>query len=154
MKAGEYFSRFPFAELRSQNGLYKLKFCTYAYEFPHIHHGDDADWHRNCILLTLPSFRAEMKGVTLFQGGELALFLHQLRRFSALKRKKVEFSPMEGYIRLLSSLTRSKHVHVQGEILDQDYRGRLKFDFETDLTYVETFVTGIQRILKGFPPRH
>ena len=89
-----YFTNFPFAELRSQDGLSRLCFCSHGYEFPSIQKGDDADWHKNYFMLTLPAFRSEINTV-IYQGRDINLLIKELREFSNLRKENVSFEPIE-----------------------------------------------------------
>ncbi|WP_394141144.1 hypothetical protein [Cytobacillus oceanisediminis] len=83
----DYFSHFPFAELRSQDGMSSFKICSYNYAYPQADNVDDGDWHRNYITLTIPAFKAEIDEV-IFEGRLINFFLQELRSFSALQKKK------------------------------------------------------------------
>src|ERR1700737_980672 len=54
LKTEDYFINYPYAQLGSQDGLARLRFCTYSYELPR------PDLHRNFIQLMLPSFKVEL----------------------------------------------------------------------------------------------
>jgi hypothetical protein len=146
-----YFSKFPFAELRSQDGASCFKISTYSYAYPDADNEYDADWHRNYLLLTIPAFRAEIDEVIL-EGRLLSYYLDQLREFSALRKDKVEFEPTEPYFGLSLSLNSRKKVLVNGYVqYPVGIGAKLEFEFETDLTYVDKFITGVESILKQYP---
>ncbi len=150
----DYFSRFPFAEIRSQDRKSRLKLCSYGYGYPEEKTGSDADWHRNYLTLTLPGFRAEIDEVIL-DGRGLAVLLGELREFSRLQRDKIEFEALEPYFGLSFQFNPIKNVIVSGYVqYPVGYGPKLSFEFETDLTYVDKFTEGIQEILKEFPPRN
>jgi hypothetical protein len=87
----DYFSEFPSAEIASQDGQSRLKFCTYDYEFPAEQSGHDADWHRNYFRLTIPSIRAEIHEV-IFTGHGLAYVLDELRALSTGRKPEIGFA--------------------------------------------------------------
>lgn len=150
----DYFSRFPFAELSSQNGNSRIKFCSYAYQFPEEKTGYDADWHRTYLYMSIPCFRVEIDE-PMFEGTSLQIFLNQLQNLSALKLNNVEFKPMEPYINLKFTLNSRKKVNVKGSIwnVDSECDATLEFEFETDLTFLDIFINGLKDILAEFPPR-
>jgi hypothetical protein len=150
----DYFSRFPFAELRSQDGRSHLKLCSYGYGYPEEKTGNDADWHRNYLILTLPGFRAEIDEVIL-DGRGLAVLLGELREFSRVQGGTIEFETLEPYLGLSFQFEPTKNVIVSGYVQYPVGHGpKLSFEFGTDLTYVDKFTEGIQEILKEFPPRN
>jgi hypothetical protein len=106
-------NNFPSAELISQDGKYSIKIESYAYEFPEVKTGHDADWHRNHFKISAGVFRAEFSE-SCFEGKFLASVLHDLLDFSALKREQVEFEPTEPYIHLEFSFNSRKNVVVKG----------------------------------------
>jgi hypothetical protein len=151
--ASEYFFTFPFAEIRSDDGTSSLKICTYSYAYPDADNEYDADWHRNFLLCTLPSFRAEIDEVIL-DGHTLNHYLGQLREFVDLKRSIVEFEPTEPYFDLNFSLDSRKKVLVKGVVqYPVGWGAELSFEFETDLSHVEHFISGIESILREFPAK-
>lgn len=83
----DYFSQFPFAELRSQDGMTSFKICSYKYAYPQADDPQDADWHRNYLILTIPAFKAEIDEV-IFEGWLIKYYLQELRSFSVLRKKK------------------------------------------------------------------
>src|ERR1700737_4321201 len=89
----DYFSEFPSAEIASQDGRSRLKFCTYGYEFPAQQSGSDADWHRNFFHLTIPSIGIEINEV-IFTGHGLAYFLDELRALSTLRKYEIDLKPL------------------------------------------------------------
>jgi hypothetical protein len=149
----DYFSRFPFAEIASQDGRSRLKFCTHAYEFPAEDSGSDADWQRNVFHLTIPSIRVEINEV-IFTGHGLAFFLDELRALSTRRKPQIDFEPLEPYFGLAFSLIPKEKIAVKGRVqYPVGYGARLQFEFETDLTHLDKFIHGIEAILKNFPPR-
>jgi hypothetical protein len=151
--APDYLSDFPAAEIASRDGRSRLKFCTYAYEFPAEQSGSDADWQRNVFHLTLPSIRVEINEV-IFTGHGLAYFLDELRALSTQRKPEIDFEPMEPYFGLAFSFISVKKIAVKGRVqYPVGYGARLQFEFETDLTNVDKFICGIETILKRFPPR-
>ena len=150
---GEYFSRFPFAELRSDDGTSSFKICTYSYAYPYADNEYDADWHRNLLLCTLPSFKAEIDEVIL-DGHIVNYHLDHLREFSALKRPIVEIEPTEPYFNFDLSLNSRKKVIVNGSVqYPAGWGAELRFKFETDLSHVDQFVCGLESILRVFPSK-
>jgi hypothetical protein len=149
----DYFSEFPSAEIASQDGRSRLKFCTYGYEFPAQQSGSDADWHRNFFHLTIPSIGIEINEV-IFTGHGLAYFLDELRALSTLRKYEIDFEPLEPYFGLAFSFTPMKKIAVKGRVqYPVGYGAKLEFEFETDLTYVDQFIHGIEAMLVRFPPR-
>lgn len=149
----DYFSEFPFAEISSQDGRSRLKFCTYGYEFPHQKSGSDADWHRNYFHLTVPSIRVEINEV-IFTGHGLANLLDELHALSSRRKQEIDFEPLEPYFGMAFSFTQMKKVAIRGWVqYPVGYGAKLYFEFETDLTYIDQFIRGIEAILKRFPPR-
>lgn len=152
-RAAEYFSKFPFAELRSDDGRSSLKICTYNYAYPNAEDEYDADWHRNYLLCSLPSFRAEIDEIIL-DGHILNYYVEKLREFVALKLSSVEFSPTEPYFELDLILDSRKKVLVKGVVqYPAGWGAELSFEFETDLTHVDYFVNGLESILREFPAK-
>jgi hypothetical protein len=146
-------NNFPSAELISQDGKYSIKIESYAYEFPEVKTGHDADWHRNHFKISAGVFRAEFSE-SCFEGKFLASVLHDLLDFSALKREQVEFEPTEPYIHLEFSFNSRKNVVVKGFVQhDAGHGPKLHFTFETDLSHIDLFIAGIKNILSAFPPR-
>ena len=154
MKAEEYFANFPCAELCSQDGTSRLRLCSYGYEFPDTTRGSDADWHRNYIALSLPGFRVEINEACL-EGRLLTFVVNDLRAFSALRQTRVDFKPTEPYFGLSFSLAPMKKVMVEGYVqYPVGIGAKLNFAFETDLTYLDKFIEGLQAILAHFPVKH
>jgi hypothetical protein len=148
-----YFSKFPFAELRSQDGASCFKISTYSYAYPDADNEYDADWHQNYLLLTIPAFRAEINEI-IINGCFLSNCLEQLREFSTLGKSKIEIEPLEPYFGLFFSFNARKNVIINGYIQYPIGNGAtLEFEFETDLTYVDKFIHGIESILKQFPAK-
>ncbi|MEQ1879155.1 MAG: hypothetical protein ABL958_21130, partial [Bdellovibrionia bacterium] len=58
-----------------------LKVWTYAYEFPALTSGDDADWQRNQFMFRAGSFRAEFDEVC-FEGRLIRKIVEELEEFS------------------------------------------------------------------------
>lgn len=113
----------------------------------------NADWHRNLLYCTIPSFRAEIDEIIL-DGHVLTYHLKQLHEFVALERATVEFEPTEPYFDLELSLDSRKKVLVKGHIqYPAGWGAELRFEFETDLTHVDHFVNGIESILREFPAK-
>ena len=149
----DYFSEFPSAEITSQDGQSRLKFCTYGYEFPAMQSGSDADWHRNFFHLVIPAIRVEINEVIL-TGHGLAHFLDELKALSTQRKQEIDFGPLEAYFRLALSFTPMKKIAVKGWVqYPVGYGAKLEFEFVTDLTYVDQFISGIEAILVKFPPR-
>lgn len=149
----EYFSKFPFAEIRSADGTSSLKICTYSYAYPDAKNDYDADWHRNFLLVTVPSIKAEIDEVILV-GHLLNDYLDQFREFSSEKRLTVDFEPTEPYFGLSISLDSRKKVIVNGYVqYPVGYGTKLEFEFDTDLTHVDKFTNGIESILKDYPAK-
>ena len=153
-KNEEYFSRFPFAELSSQDGYSRIKFCSYAYEFPEQKSGWDADWQRSYFYLRIPGFISEIDE-PMFEGTILQIFLKELQNLSELKLKEVEFRPTEPYINLKFTLNTKKKVNIKGTVtnINSECYATLEFEFETDLTFIDIFIKGLKAILEKFPPR-
>lgn len=147
-----YFSKYPYAELNSQDGLFCFKICTYNYAYPNADNEHDADWHRNYLYLTIPAFRVEINEVML-EGRVLEYYLHEFEKFLALKKKEVIFEPTESYFGLTFSLKKfRKKVNVNGYVqYPVGHGSELQFEFETDLTYIEKFVNGLKEIIRHFP---
>jgi hypothetical protein len=150
----DYFSRFPFAELSSQDGNSKIKFCSHGYQFPEEKTGYDADWQRSYLYLSIPCFRAEIDE-PMFEGTSLQIFLNELQNLSALKINRVEFKPTEPYIDLKFTLNSRKKVDIKGSIwnVKLECDATLEFEFETDLTFIDIFISGLKNILAVYPPR-
>lgn len=149
----DYFSQFPYAQLRSQDGMTSFKICTYNYAYPQADTTDDADWHRNYLIITIPAFKAEIDEVIL-EGNLIKYYIEELRAFSDLQKKEVIFEPTEPYFGLtLSFLSkRRKNVGVEGYVQYPVGTGAvLQFEFETDLTYVDEFIKGLETIVTKFP---
>ncbi|MBZ6487709.1 WapI family immunity protein [Priestia aryabhattai] len=146
-----YFSNYPFAELSAQDGLSCLKICTYAYAYPEADNIHDADWHKNYLTFNIPAFKAEIDEVIL-EGRTIKYYLNELKKFSALKQKKVLFEPTEPYFGFTLTMNGRKNVSVDGFIqYPAGWGTELKFEFETDLTYIDAFIQGLESILIQYP---
>ena len=146
-------SKNPVAELSSDNGSFRLRIETYAYEYPQITSGNDADWTRIKLSLKAGAFRCAFDEACM-RGGGPAIFLENLKSFSAQKINEVEFEPLDNYFRLKFSFNGRKNVRVSGLLqhpLGEGYT--LEFDIETNLTYIDQFISGLCYTLERFPPR-
>jgi hypothetical protein len=153
MKPPAHLETSPSCELGSQDGKFHLKIWSYAYEFPEIKSGSDADWHRNFIQIKADVFSASFDEVCL-NGELLEAVLKEVEEFSALKRDSVTFEPLEPYFSLKLSFNSRKNVIVSGIVQHPVGTGpELKFEFESDLSFVDKFSSGIKAILKSFPVR-
>lgn len=152
--SSDYFKVHPYAELCSQDGKSKIKFCTYGYAFPEATNQYDADWHKNFLYITLPSFRVEIDEIIL-EGRLLQYYLQKLKEFSKLEIDKVVLDPTEPLFELTLVLKSKGNVEVSGYARYPlgEYESTLGFSFLTDLTYVDRFILGIKSILNSFPPR-
>lgn len=143
------------AILRSQDSSSFLQISTLGYQFPDESEGWDADWYVMEIQLTIPSFKFQWTGPGL-SGVELDAFCGQLQNLSTMNQTSAMLAPLEPYIEIEMTLTPSKHVAVSGTVRNQYHQhggGELTFEFETDLTYLDTFITDIKSTLSEFPPR-
>ncbi|WP_368505146.1 hypothetical protein AB3N04_05740 [Alkalihalophilus sp. As8PL] len=148
-----YFSHFPFAELRSQDGRACFKICSFKYAYPHAKDAVDADWHRNYLNLSLPGFKSEVDEIIL-NGIILDYFIKELQAFEALHRDKVNLDPIEPYFWLGFSYIckKSKTIKVKGYVQYPAGIGSvLNFDFQTDLPSIIKFRKGLEGILSKFP---
>jgi hypothetical protein len=84
------FSKFPYAQLSSQDGLFSFKICSYGYAYPQADEPYDRDWHKNHLLLTLLAFKAEIYDIIL-EGHLIKTFIKHLRSFSYLQEPEVAF---------------------------------------------------------------
>ena len=149
----DYLLKYPYAEIRSQDGLSHFKIYTYGYAFPLHEAGYDSDWQKNYLYLTIPAFKAEVDDVML-QGKLMKSYLAALEKFSKLEIEEAIFEPLEQNFRLIFLLNTFKKVIVKGYIqYPVGWGAELIFEFETDLTYVDTFLGGIKNILYHYPPR-
>ena len=78
-----------------------------------------------------------------------------MQNLSALKINEVEFKPTEPYIELKFTLNSQKKVDIKRTIwnVNSNCDATLKYEFETDLTYIDIFINGLKEILVKFPPR-
>ncbi|WP_066172566.1 WapI family immunity protein [Bacillus marinisedimentorum] len=129
-----------------------FKICTYDFAYPDADNSDDADWHRNYLTFTAPGFKAEVDEVIL-EGTIIQYYLGELRSFSSLEKDEVIFEPTEPYFELtIRFLSKKKDVGIEGYVQSPVGTGpKLEFDFETDLTFVDEFIEGLELILAGFP---
>ena len=148
-----YFSEFPFAEIRSDDGASSLKICTYSYAYPSADNPHDANWYRNILVCVLPAFKAEIEEVIL-DGLILSHFLGELHDFITLKKSSVKFEPTEPYFDLELSFNSRKNVIVKGSVqYPAGWGAELRFELDTNLTYVERFYKELESTLKEFPVR-
>ncbi|MGG4470702.1 hypothetical protein ABER68_21950 [Paenibacillus alvei] len=148
-----YFLLFPSAELRSQDGMSSFKICSYDYAYPDADNQYDLDWHKNCLIVTVSGFKAEINEVIL-EGRLINHYIHELHSFSNHHKKKIIFEPLEPYFELTFKLNRRKKVDINGCVrYPMDSGTLLQFDFETDLTYVDAFIKGLESILAKFPSK-
>jgi hypothetical protein len=147
------FSEFPTAELLFEGGLSRFKFCSYAYQYPEILKGEDADWQKNQVAFYSSGFQSEFDE-TCFQGRELKEMATELLEFYNLNRETVELLPIEPHFGLSFSFNPLRKVMVKGWIQYLDNSITLKFDLETSLSDLKNFIDGIQSILNRFPPRN
>ncbi|MCO7124363.1 hypothetical protein NIE88_01020 [Sporolactobacillus shoreicorticis] len=147
-----YFSKFPCAQLRSQDGRTVLSICSYGYAYPNANDPYDRDWHKNYLLLMLPGFKAEIDEIIL-EGHSLRNWINELRAFSALKTEKIFFEPTDPYFSLtFRFLSRRKNVCAEGYVQYPIADGAvLRFELETDLTFIDSFIAGLETILHVFP---
>ncbi|MFP7493170.1 hypothetical protein SFC66_05210 [Terribacillus saccharophilus] len=146
-----YFDKYPYSELKSQDERSCFKICSYQYAYPDAENEYDADWHKNYLYVTLPSFQAEIDDIML-EGRYLECYLDELNQFLSLKKRKVMFEPTEPFFSLGFSFNRIKKVEVSGFVQYPVGNGsQLEFEFETDLAYIERFAEGLQKILQQFP---
>lgn len=149
----EYFSKYPYAELESQDGLTRFRICTYSYAYPEITTDYDADWHRNFLSISLPAFCVEIDE-TIFQGEQLEISIAELKEFTSLKKPVVTVEPLESFFSLEFSFNSKMNVIVKGIAeYPLGWGARLEYEFETDLTYVDKFISGLECILGAFPVR-
>lgn len=149
----DYFLEFPYAELRSQDGMSLFKICSYNYAYPDADNIYDLDWHRNYMILHVPGFNAELNEVML-EGRAINFYIQKLQSFSELKKKRVIFEASEPYFELTFSLDSRKKVEIQGTVqIPVGTGNKLLFEFETDLTYVDSFINGLEDIILEFPAK-
>jgi hypothetical protein len=112
----------------------------------------DRDWHINHLLLTLPAFKEEIDDIIL-EGHLIKTFIKDLLSFSALLEKEVTFEPTEPYFGLtFRFMSQRKMIEVDGYVQYPVGTGAvLKFEMETDLTYIDQFINGLENMLKTFP---
>lgn len=148
-----YFLKFPYAELCSQDGMSSFKIYSYEYAYPDADNKYDLDWHKNYLILTVPGFKAEINEVIL-EGHLINHYIHELHSFSNLHKKKIVFEPLEPYFELIFKLNRRKKVDINGCVrYPMNSTTFLQFDFETDLTYVDVFIKGLESILAKYPTK-
>jgi hypothetical protein len=146
------FSQFPYARLSSQDSLFSFKICSYGYAYPQAVDPYDRDWHKNHLLLTLPAFKAEIDDIIL-EGHLIKTIIKDWLSFSALLEKEVTFEPTEPYFGLtFRFMSQRKMIEVDGYVQYPVGTGAvLKFETETDLTYIDQFINGLENMLKTFP---
>ncbi|TRZ39771.1 hypothetical protein CEQ21_02150 [Niallia circulans] len=147
----DYFLEFPYAELRSQDGKSYFKICSYANAYSDADNINDLDWHRNFMILHIPGFKAELNEVIL-EGRLIKFYIQELKSFSAIKKKTVIFEASEPFFELTFTLDARKKVEIAGVVqIPVGTGNKLQFSYETDLTYVDLFIKGLEDILVKFP---
>lgn len=153
MSKESYFDRYPFAEIRSQDGTSSIKICINGYQYPEIKLGEDADWYNTYIYLEIPGFRAEIDE-PMFQAGDLANEIRELHKFSKIDINETSIAPMDEYLHLDFSFNSQKKVVVDGVLeYPLGWGANLRFSFETDLTYVDQFIQQLENIVELYPSR-
>lgn len=149
----EYLNKYPYAELVSQDGLTRFSICTYRYAYPEITTDYDADWHRNLLSISLPAFCVEIDEA-IFQGEGIEICIAELKEFTCFKKSVVIVEPIESFFSLEFSFNAKKNVMVKGSAeYPLGWGSRLEYQFETDLSYVDKFISGLEHILGVFPVR-
>ncbi|WP_443701444.1 WapI family immunity protein [Priestia aryabhattai] len=70
----------------------------------------------------------------------------------SFKAEKVIFEPTELYFGFTLTINRRKNVSVDGFIqYPTGWGTELKFEFKTDLTYIDSFIQGLESILTQYP---
>jgi hypothetical protein len=140
--------------LASKDSLCRIKFCSYAYEFPDIKTGPDADWLKVYFYFSSPGFRIEFDE-PMFRAGDLEYLLSDLQSLITLKQKSVNFTPSENIVLLDFSFDSDNTIHVKGMFENSTpyYEGSLDCEFKTDLVNTRKFVEGLKGIVNLFPSR-
>lgn len=146
-------NEYPFARLSSHDGEYVFCLYTYGYAYPDADNDYDADWQKNLITVNIPAFKVEIEE-TILEGSILKHYIDELQKFSKLIKDKVDFVPTESYFSISFSFNSRKNVQIKVEIeYPLGWGARLEFDFETDLTYIDKFIDGLQEIYAKFPSK-
>jgi hypothetical protein len=90
----------------------------------------------------------------MFEGSYMCRCIDELTRFSKYEIDRVFVEPLESYFSLEFTFDSVKKVNVSAIIeYPLDRGARLEFNFLTDITYIDQFITGLRLIIDEYPPR-